>query len=97
MVDKRLINNSLSHSSDCLPSQRVGTVDPSSFFWGFTWVDFGLNLHTFSMMASLVAGTMFLVWLGELITERGLGNGISLIIFGGIVASFPPDGGERVS
>ena len=32
---------------------------------------------------------MFLVWLGELITERGLGNGISLIIFGGIVARFP--------
>ena len=32
---------------------------------------------------------MFLVWLGELITERGLGNGISLIIFGGIVAGFP--------
>ncbi|MFL2756713.1 MAG: preprotein translocase subunit SecY [Dehalococcoidia bacterium] len=52
-------------------------------------VDFGLNLHTFAMMASLVAGTMFLVWLGELITERGLGNGISLIIFGGIVASLP--------
>ena len=52
-------------------------------------VDFGLNLHTFAMMASLVAGTLFLVWLGELITERGLGNGISLIIFGGIVASFP--------
>ena len=52
-------------------------------------VEFGLNLHTFAMMGSLVAGTMFLVWLGELITERGLGNGISLIIFGGIVASFP--------
>ena len=52
-------------------------------------VDFGLNLHTFAMMFSLVAGTMFLVWLGELITEKGLGNGISLIIFGGIVASFP--------
>jgi len=52
-------------------------------------VDFGLNLHTFAMMLSLVAGTMFLVWLGELITERGLGNGVSLIIFGGIVASLP--------
>ena len=52
-------------------------------------VDFGLNLHTFAMMLSLVAGTMFLVWLGELITERGLGNGISLIIFGGIVAGLP--------
>ena len=52
-------------------------------------VDFGLNLHTFAMMLSHVAGTMFLVWLGELITERGLGNGISLIIFGGIVAGLP--------
>ena len=52
-------------------------------------VDFGLNLPTIAMIFSMVAGTMFLVWLGELITERGLGNGISLIIFGGIVASFP--------
>ena len=52
-------------------------------------VDFGFNLHTIAMVTSMVAGTMFLVWLGELITERGLGNGISLIIFGGIVARFP--------
>ena len=44
---------------------------------------------TVAMLASLVAGTMFLVWLGELITERGIGNGISLIIFAGIVAGFP--------
>ena len=51
--------------------------------------DFGLNLPTIAMVLSMVAGTMFLVWLGELITERGLGNGISLIIFGGIVAGFP--------
>ena len=52
-------------------------------------IDFGLNLPTMAMVISMVAGTMFLVWLGELITERGLGNGISLIIFGGIVARFP--------
>ena len=51
--------------------------------------DFGLNLPTLAMVTSMVAGTMFLVWIGELITERGLGNGISLIIFGGIVARFP--------
>ena len=38
---------------------------------------------------SMTAGTVFLVWLGELITERGIGNGISIIIFGGIVASLP--------
>jgi len=52
-------------------------------------VDFGLNLTTLAIIISMVAGTLFLVWLGELITERGLGNGISLIIFGGIVARFP--------
>ena len=50
---------------------------------------FGLNLPTMSMLISMVAGTMFCVWLGELITEKGLGNGISLIIFGGIVSSLP--------
>lgn len=51
--------------------------------------EFGLNVPTLAMLSSMVAGTMFLVWLGELITERGLGNGVSLIIFGGIVARFP--------
>jgi preprotein translocase subunit SecY len=38
---------------------------------------------------TLVTGTMFLMWLGEQITERGIGNGISIIIFGGIVAGLP--------
>ena len=40
-------------------------------------------------MLTLTAGTVFLMWLGEQITERGIGNGISLIIFAGIVARFP--------
>ena len=40
-------------------------------------------------IVSLTAGTMFLMWLGEQITERGLGNGISIIIFGGIAAGLP--------
>ncbi|MFZ1327236.1 MAG: preprotein translocase subunit SecY [Candidatus Contendobacter sp.] len=38
---------------------------------------------------SLVTGTMFLVWLGEQVTERGIGNGISMLIFAGIVAGLP--------
>jgi len=46
-------------------------------------------LPTSSMVLSMVAGTMFLVWLGELITEYGIGNGVSIIIFGGIVAGLP--------
>lgn len=41
------------------------------------------------MLLTLVAGTMFLVWLGEMITERGIGNGISIIIFYGIISGAP--------
>ncbi|MDP3062502.1 MAG: preprotein translocase subunit SecY [Chloroflexota bacterium] len=46
-------------------------------------------LPTIAAILSLTAGTMFLVWVGELITERGIGNGVSIIIFGGIVSNFP--------
>ncbi len=46
-------------------------------------------LPTVAMVLAMIAGTMFLVWLGELITEHGIGNGISIIIFGGIVAGLP--------
>ncbi len=42
-----------------------------------------------TMVLSMVAGTLFLVWLGEQITEYGIGNGISIIIFGGIVSQLP--------
>jgi preprotein translocase subunit SecY len=48
----------------------------------------GLGFY-FTAVVSLVTGTMFLMWLGEQITERGIGNGISLIIFTGIVAGLP--------
>ena len=58
---------------------------------GVSGVGFGADtfLPTVASLFSMVAGTMFLVWLGELITEKGIGNGISLIIFGGIVAGMP--------
>ncbi|HEX5538962.1 MAG TPA: preprotein translocase subunit SecY [Methylophilaceae bacterium] len=54
----------------------------------------GLVLHPglmfrFTAVITLVSGTMFLMWLGEQITERGIGNGISIIIFSGIVAGLP--------
>ena len=42
-----------------------------------------------SSITTIVAGAMFLMWLGEIITEQGMGNGISLLIFAGIVASLP--------
>jgi preprotein translocase subunit SecY len=47
------------------------------------------SLETLTMIASLVAGTILVMWIGELITERGIGNGISFIIFAGIVARLP--------
>ena len=48
------------------------------------------GLHfLFVTSVSLVAGTVFLMWLGEQVTERGIGNGISIIIFSGIVAGLP--------
>lgn len=48
----------------------------------------------FTAIVSLVTGTMFLMWLGEQITERGIGNGISIIIFAGIVAGLPSAVGQ---
>jgi preprotein translocase subunit SecY len=47
-----------------------------------------------TMIISMVAGTIFLIWLGELITEHGIGNGISIIIFGGIIAGYPQTIGQ---
>ncbi len=46
-------------------------------------------LPTVTMILAMTVGTMFLVWLGELITEYGIGNGVSLIIFAGIVSTLP--------
>jgi preprotein translocase subunit SecY len=55
---------------------------------------FGFNnpetvVPTLATLLSMAAGTLLLVWIGELITEFGIGNGVSVIIFGGIVASLP--------
>ena len=60
---------------------------------GFTG---GRALPTLATLFSLVAGTMFLVWLGELISERGIGNGVSLLILGGIVSQLPSTFGRGV-
>ena len=68
--------------SQLLVLQRAGAVSGIGFSGGDA-------LPTFAAVLSMTAGTMFLVWIGELITENGIGNGISLIIFGGIVAGMP--------
>jgi preprotein translocase subunit SecY len=62
--------------SIALESQQGLVIDPGLMF-------------RFVCVISLVTGTMFLMWLGEQITERGLGNGISILIFAGIVAGLP--------
>jgi preprotein translocase subunit SecY len=63
---------------------RVGVLDANTFsLFGPNW------LETLSVLLSLTTGTMILVWIGELITEHGVGNGISLIIFAGIVSRIP--------
>jgi len=49
-----------------------------------------------TVIISMTAGTIFLIWLGELITERGIGNGISIIIFAGIIAGMPTMLGEGI-
>ena len=46
---------------------------------------------------TLTSGTAFIMWLGEQITERGIGNGISLIIFAGIVARLPSASYDNIS
>ena len=53
-------------------------------------------LLTVAMIMTMIAGTMFLVWLGEQITEYGIGNGISIIIFAGIVAGLPEMVGDSI-
>lgn len=50
----------------------------------------------FVSLLSVAAGTMFLMWLGELISEKGIGNGVSLLIFAGIIASFPKNIGQLI-
>lgn len=50
----------------------------------------------FIMLLSITAGTIFLMWLGELITEKGIGNGISIIIFAGIVSRLPQFIGQSI-
>jgi preprotein translocase subunit SecY len=53
-------------------------------------------LPSLAMVITMTAGTVFCVWLGELITESGIGNGVSIIIFGGIVARSPQSFGQSL-
>jgi len=68
-------------------AQLLGTTNVSN---GVTTTFAGFNPLTMILIVmSLVAGTAFIMWMGELITQRGIGNGMSLLIFASIVARFP--------
>src|SRR5918998_4461513 len=69
-------------------SQQTGP-DGRPLIEGFGFGTSSMVLSTIATLLTMTAGTMLLVWMGELITEFGIGNGISIIIFGGIVASLP--------
>jgi preprotein translocase subunit SecY len=73
----------LSALGNCALYQQAGVLS------GFSLFDPTYALETWSILLTLTAGVMILVWLGELITEKGIGNGISLIIFANIVSRLP--------
>jgi preprotein translocase subunit SecY len=54
------------------------------------------SLGKISAMVTVTAGSIFLMWLGELISEKGIGNGVSLLIFAGIIADFPRNMGQLI-
>ena len=68
---------------------RQPGVDGEPLVQNFGLLDADTFLNTAAILLSMTAGTLLLVWIGELITEQGIGNGISIIIFGGIVATLP--------
>jgi preprotein translocase subunit SecY len=70
-------------------SQQTDPVTGRPLIEGFGFGDSSTVLPTLATLITMTAGTMLLVWMGELITEFGIGNGVSIIIFGGIVASLP--------
>ena len=79
--------------------QSFGQIAIFSGFGGAPIIPgFGSDLLlTISVISTMTAGTMFAIWLGELITEQGIGNGISIIIFAGIVAIAPSNLGSLLT
>jgi len=53
-------------------------------------------IEMFAAIMTVTAGTIFLMWLGELISEKGIGNGVSILIFAGIIAAFPANIGQTI-
>ncbi|MGH2458137.1 MAG: preprotein translocase subunit SecY, partial [Chloroflexota bacterium] len=76
-----------------LHSQQLPNGQPLLANFGLGGPD---TLPTLALVMSMTAGSLFLVWLGELITENGIGNGVSIIIFAGIVAALPQMVGQTL-
>ncbi|MGI8968379.1 MAG: preprotein translocase subunit SecY [Chloroflexota bacterium] len=80
-----------------LALNNLGSGNQGQVFSNFGLFSGSTFLPTIAILVSLTAGTVFAMWLGELITENGVGNGISLIIFAGIVARLPTLLGQQIS
>jgi preprotein translocase subunit SecY len=75
---------------------QVSLLQRSNVLTNFNLFNKDTFLPSFALLVALTTGTMLLVWIGELITEYGIGNGISLIIFAGIVARLPQGIGQSI-
>ena len=84
-----LADRSAGAAAGLRPGRAVLTTDRPNgrpLIEGFGFGNSSMVLSTLATLLTMTAGTMLLVWMGELITEFGIGNGVSIIIFGGIVA-----------
>ena len=73
-----------------LISNSTSLIHNFGFFGGNVW-------STLGFLVVMTTGTLFLIWLGELITESGVGNGVSLIIFAGIIARLPSAASQELT
>ena len=80
-----------------LALNNLGSGGTAKVFSNFGLFSGATFFPTMTILISLTAGTIFAMWLGELITENGIGNGISLIIFAGIVARLPSLLGQQLT
>ena len=72
-----------------IPLAAVQSIGMVALLRGQQIISIANPFHAFNIVLTMVAGTILLMWLGELLTEYGLGNGISLLIFAGIVGRLP--------
>jgi preprotein translocase subunit SecY len=92
---RKVINQYTRYGTVALAAIQAYGIAIGLEHWGNVVIHPGFFFR-FTAMVTLTGGTILLMWLGEQITSRGVGNGISLIIFGGIVARFPQLAGQAL-